>query len=115
MARKRKAGVNVSQAIREYLKANKDVGPTEAAKAISEQVGKTVPATYVSNIKSTLNGAPKKKGKRGRKPGRRMTSAAPVARAKNNGHVDLVTIAAMKELVGKVGADTARQLIDLLA
>jgi hypothetical protein len=115
MARKRKAGVNVSQAIREYLKANKDVGPTEAAKTITEQLGKPVSPTYVSNIKSTMNGAPKKKGKRGRKPGRRTTSTAQVARAKSNGHVDLVTIAAVKELVEKIGADTARQLIDLLA
>src|SRR4051794_25426794 len=115
MARKRKAGVNVSQSIRDYLKANTEVGPTEAAKKISEQIGQTVSPTYVSNIKSTMNGAPKKKGRRGRKPGGRTTTAAPIARSKSNGHVDLVTIAAMKELVGKVGADTARQLIDLLA
>jgi hypothetical protein len=115
MARKSKNDVNVSQAIRDYLKANKEVGPTEAAKKISEQIRQTVSPTYVSNIKSTMNGAPKKKGRRGRKPGRKATSAAPIARAKSNGHVDLVTIAAVKELVGKVGADTARQLIDLLA
>src|SRR5690242_2658130 len=115
MARKSKNDVNVSQAIRDYLKANKEVGPSEAAKKISEQIGKTVSPTYVSNIKSTMNGAPKKQGRRRRKLGRKATSAVPVVRAKSNGHVDLVRIAAVKELVGKVGADTARQLIDLLA
>jgi hypothetical protein len=35
--------------------------------------------------------------------------------AHNNGSVDLVTIASLKELVGRVGANTAKQLIDLLA
>jgi hypothetical protein len=33
----------------------------------------------------------------------------------SNGHVDLVTIKAVKDIVGRVGAGTAKQLIDLLA
>ena len=36
MAKRRKGGVNVSAAIRDYLEANPDVGPTEAAEAISK-------------------------------------------------------------------------------
>src|SRR6266850_7048169 len=108
MARPRKNGVNVSAAIRDYLKANADVGPTEAAAAISKQIGKKVTPTYVSNIKTLMSAKPKKKGRRGRKPGRKPGSAAVTARAAHsNGSVDIVTIAAVKELVGRVGVSTA--------
>jgi hypothetical protein len=115
MARKSKNGVNVSQAIRDYLKSNKDVGPTAAAEAISKQVGKKISPTYVSNIKSTMNGASKKKGRPGRKPGRKAGTVAVAARAHANGTVELATISAVKDLLGRVSADTAKQLIDLLA
>jgi len=115
MARKSKNGVNVSEAIREYLKANKDVGPTAAAEAISKQLNKKIPASYVSNIKSSLNGGGKKKTRRGRKPGRKMAKVTVTARAKSNGGVELATIAAAKALIGQVGAKTAHELIDLLA
>jgi len=115
MARKSKNGVNVSQAIKEYLTANKDVGPTEAAEAVSKQIGKKVPASYVSNIKSSMNGGTKKKARRGRKPGRKAAQATVATRANSNGTVELKTIVAVKELLASVGADKAKQLIDLLA
>jgi hypothetical protein len=114
MARKSKSGVNVSQAIRDYLKTNEGVGPTAAAEAISKQVGKTVSPTYVSNIKSTMNGASKKKSRKARKPGRKAGSVI-ASRWGSNGTVELKTIATVKELLASVGADKARQLIDLLA
>src|SRR3954454_20235421 len=104
MARKSKDGVNVSEAIREYLKANTEVGPTEAAAAVSKQIGKKVPPTYVSNIKALMNGGAKKKGRKGRKPGRkpgRLAVAAPT-RAQANGSVELATISAVKDLLGRV-------------
>jgi hypothetical protein len=115
MARKRKSGVNISAAIREYLKANSDVGPTAAADAISKQLGKKVSPTYISNIKGTMNGGSKKKGRQGRKPGRKAGHVAVVARAHSNGTVELATISVVKDLLGRVNADTAKQLIDLLA
>jgi hypothetical protein len=115
MARKSKDGINVSAAVREYLKANKDVGPTAAAEAVSKQIGKKVTSTYVSNIKTIMNAAPKKKGRKGRKLGRKPGSVAVVARAHSNGSVELATISAVKDLLGRVSADTAKQLIDLLA
>jgi hypothetical protein len=114
MARKRKNSVNVSQTIRDYLKANSEVGPTAAAEAISKQVGKKVSATYVSNIKSTMNGAGKAKIRKGRKPGRKL-GRVTVVRVSSNGSVELKTIVAVKELLASVGAVRARQLIDLLA
>ena len=54
MARKSKSGVNVSEAIREFLKANSGVGPTEAAATISKEIGQKVSPNYVSNIKNTI-------------------------------------------------------------
>ena len=110
MARKRKSGVNVSAAIREYLDAHPDVGPKEAAEAISKQIGKNVSATYVSNIKSISKDKPAKKGRRGRKPGR----PAGTARASKNGSVGLGTIEAVTKLVKDIGAATAKRLIDML-
>ncbi len=115
MARKSKNGVNVSAAIREYLEANSNVGPTAAAEAISKQLGKKVSATYVSNIKSTMNGGSKKKGRKGTRRGRTAAFVGTASRASSNGTVELKTIVAVKELLASVGADKARQLIDLLA
>ena len=124
MAKRRsKNGVNVSAAIREYLQGNPDVGPTEAAKAISEQIGQTVSPTYVSNIKSTSKGQGaagpgRPKRRRGRRPGRKPAAAIITSAARavsGNGSVDLVMLESMKHIVSRVGADTARRLIDLLA
>ena len=115
MAWKSKNGVNVSQAIRDYLKSNKDVGPTAAAEAISKQIGKKVSAIYVSNVKSNMNGATKKKGRKGGKPGRKTAHVTVAVRTRPTGNIDLATISAAKQLIGRVGADTAHQLIDLLA
>jgi ribosomal protein L3 len=118
--RRSKRGVNVSAAIREYLKTNPDAGPTEAAKAISEQLGQTVSAMYVSNIKSTSKGKGAEGGqkRRGRPRGPRpaMASVARLARSTNsNGNVDLAMLESMKQIVSRVGASTARRMIDLLA
>jgi hypothetical protein len=113
MARKSKNGVNVSEAIRSFLKSNTGVGPTAAAKAISEQVGKKVSPTYVSNIKSNMNGASPKRGRQrraGRKAQRTTLRSASAAKS-----LDLATISLAKDLIGRLGSDTAKQLIDLLA
>ena len=116
MARPSKGEVNVSEAIRNYLKANKGVGPKAAAEAISKEIGKTVSPNYVSNIKNEMKGgSKKKKGRKGRKPGPKPGRVAVAARAHANGAVELTTISAVKDLLGRVSADTAKQLIDLLA
>ena len=108
--KKRSRGVNVSAAIREYLDANPNAGPTEAAEAVSQKVGKKVSPIYVSNIKSMSNAKPSKKGRRGRKPGR----PAATARAGKNGAVGLSTIETVTKLVKDVGAQTVKKLVDLL-
>jgi hypothetical protein len=110
MARKRSRDVNVSQAIRDYLKDNPNVGPKDAAKAVSEQLGKEVTPTYVSNVKSMSKGKSGKRGRRGRKPGR----PAAAARAAKNGTVGMGVLEAATKLVRDVGASTAKRLIDML-
>lgn len=130
MAKKRAKGdVNVSAAIREYVSANSEVGPKEAAKAISEQLGQPVSATYVSNIKSVMkrnggsnsepNGAqPKRRRRRRRRTVASGTTQAPAAARSSSsgqGSVDLVTLESMKQIVSRIGAKTAKQLIDILA
>jgi len=62
-----------------------------------------------------MNGAGKKKGRKGRKPGRKPGRVAVAARAHANGSVELATLSVVKDLLGRVSADTAKQLIDLLA
>jgi hypothetical protein len=115
MARNGKNGVNISAAVREYLKTNKDVGPTAVAEAVSKQIGKKISPIYVSNIKSNMNGGGKTKARRRRKVSPRSGRFAAHSRASANGAVELKTIVAVKELVASVGADKAHQLIDLLA
>src|SRR5688500_13118171 len=104
MAKRR--GVNVSAAIKAFIAENPDVGPKDAAEAISKEIGKKVPPTYVSNIKTTMKGKGKKK--RGPKPGRK-------ARAQQNGAggLDMPTIEAFMAMVRKVGKDTAKRLMEL--
>ena len=104
MAKRR--GVNVSAAIKDYLAKNSGVGPTEAAKAVSAAIGKKVTPTYVSNVKGTM-GKGKKKGRR-KAAGKKSTPST-------NGHIDLAALMSMKELLAKVGADTARKMIDVLS
>jgi hypothetical protein len=106
-----KRKVNVSEAVRNYIKEHGDEGPMAVAEAVSIQVGKKISPTYVSNIKSMM----KKKGggkKRGRKPGMRKQLTRGVAA---NGSVDLITLEAVKEIVRRVGAKNAKRLIDILA
>ena len=111
MARTSKGGVNVAQEIRKYLKANAGVGPTDAAKALSSQLGRKISPIYVSNIKSMSKGK-KAGGKRGRK--RRTAGVASAPRAASNGSVSLAALTTARQLIDQVGAGTAKQLIDLL-
>ena len=108
----KRKGVNVSEAIRTYLKEHGDEGPSAAAAAISKQLGKTISPTYVSNVKSLMSKGKSSGKKRGPKPGRKKQVASGVAA---NGSVDLLTLEAVKEIVRRVGAENAKRLIDILA
>src|SRR5436309_16140653 len=106
-----KRKLNVSAAIKDFLGEHSGVGPTEAAKAISDKIGKKVSPTYVSNIKTLMSKGKKKKVHRGRKPGRKTAHS----NNGSNGSIDFDTLEAMKGILGKVGPNTARRMIDVLA
>ena len=108
-----KRKVNVSEAIRTYLTDNPDIGPKEAAEAISKQTGKKVSPIYVSNVKSMMKkGA--KKGRRGRKPGLKSKGVAVVVSSNGAHTYDLPTIEGMMKIVKRIGRDAAKRLADLL-
>src|SRR5215213_5298198 len=75
-----KRKVNKSQQIREFLAANAGVGPTEAAKQLSSQLGTKITPAFVSNIKQKMaKGAGKRRkvrrGKSGQKLGVRTSNS----------------------------------------
>lgn len=105
MAKKSSAKkVNVSAEIREYITANPEIGPTEAAKAVSEKIGKIIPPNYISNLKTKMGG-----GKKRRKVRRGMTIAR---KGKRDDSYSLSTYKAARELVGQLGADAVHKLVD---
>jgi len=110
MAKKRD-GVNVSEAVRSYLRDNAGAKPKTAAEEISKQIGKTVSPAYVSQIKNKVKkGGGSPAVRRDRK--RRATSlngAMPV------GSLDFLTIEATKTLMRQIGVDNLKRLIDVLA
>ena len=110
-----KRKVNVSEAVRSYMKEHTDEGPMAVAEAVSKQVGKKISPTYVSNIKSMMKKGSNGGGggkKRGPKPGMKKQL---VGNLPANGSVDLMTLEAVKEIVRRVGAENAKRLIDILA
>src|SRR5690242_1848038 len=97
--------VNVSETIREYVRTHRTQGPKAAAAEISKKIGKDIPASYVSNIKTLMR---KKK---------RKTRAAPVLakRAKRDPRAVLFSIEQLenvRSLVGDLGREGVEKLMD---
>jgi len=119
MAKKAASGegkdVNKSQAIREYLAANKDAKPIDVSKALTAQ-GVDVSPAFVSQIKLKLKqaaGAPKKRP--GRQKKSETTAATSPAPSKSNGDsFQMADLLEAKRLVDKLGASKARAAVDLL-
>ncbi|MEO1496486.1 MAG: hypothetical protein AAFV43_04985 [Planctomycetota bacterium] len=106
MAKKRAGGPNKSEAIREYIKANPNAGPTEVCKELKKK-GLAVAPALVSNVKAAaLRKAGKKPGKRGRKPGRP---------AGVSDKVSLSSLVEARDFADKVGGvDQAQALLKAL-
>lgn len=106
MAKKAKASVNKSQAVREYLQANRDAKPKQAAEAISKQVGVEVTAAFVSQIK-TLDrkklGRPTGRTKPG-SPSRYASGQASIAAAIKAGRELLIATGSTEEAVAVLKA-----------
>lgn len=104
--RKGRKGPNKSQLIREYSEANPGEGPQAVAAALKASHGVTVTPTFVSTIKSN---AKRKKGKRGRKPGR-------AAAASGSSKVSMDVLLAAKQFARELGGvEKAKAAVDTLA
>lgn len=101
--RGRKAGVNKSQIIRDYMGQHPKEGPSAVAAALNKREGWKITPAYVSTIKS--NAKKKTPGKRGRKPGRRAA-----------GSISEASLLQAKKLAEQLGGVTeAKAALDLLA
>ena len=92
-----------SQAVRDYLTANKDAGPSAVVAALKEQ-GLSVSIAMVSGIKAKM-GLSKKR--RRRKVAR--------ATANGNGRLSVDDLLRAKKLIDEIGAARAKEAIDALA
>ena len=112
--KKRSAGgVNKSQAIRDFLAANPQAGPTGTVAALASK-GIKVTTSLVSGVK-TRGGSSKRRG-RGRLSGRPRKATSRRRRSMRNDTVavsDLLQATKLAERMG--GIDRARTALDALA
>ncbi len=103
-----KASVNKSQAIRDYVAANPEAGPTEISKALSA-TGVSVSPSFVSLVRNKSGGGSKKRGpKRGGK--------ARAVRSNAASSVSIEDLKAAKRFAEKVGGvDKARETLSALS
>ena len=101
----RKKTINKSQAIRDYVKANRKAGPTEVQAALAKKGIKVSPA-LVSTVKS--NSAKKKAaGKKVKVTVKQAPEHTPLQDMKEAGELMIKAV----ELVVKAGAKEAQQLV----
>jgi hypothetical protein len=98
-----RGGVNKSAAVREYLKANGDAKPKQAAEELSKQLGLKITPAFVSQVK-TLD--KKKSGNKSGRRGRRASAPMASANGSPNGAVSSVAAAikAGRELLSAAGS-----------
>ncbi len=108
----RKAGVNRSKAIRDYLGAHSTATNQEVKQALAEQ-GIEVSDTLVSNARKSA-GMPLKKRRR-RKLTKRGPGRPSVA-GPGNGKVAVEDLMAARKFIAQVGGiDEAKRLVDVMA
>jgi hypothetical protein len=106
---------NKSQAIREYMSANPEAGPTSVAQALNEREGWKISAAYVSTIKNKVKDG-SGGGRRGRKAGRKAARAASSNGASSMGAgVNEQQLMQAKKLAEQIGSiSEAKAALDLL-
>ena len=106
MARPKKARRGAkSQAIRDYLAANQDAGPSAVVAALKEQ-GLVVSTQMVSGIKAKMGLGKKRRRRKG------VRTTASVNGADRLSMEDLLRA---KKLVDEIGAERAKEALDALA
>ena len=116
MARtKHDGGVTMAEMVRTAVaELGGNPKPTAIQEFIKAKYDKVISKIIISNYKSNMK--KKKKGgkRRGRPPGSVNKAAAPVASAGGKG-IRFEDLAAVRGLVGRLGAAQLRQLVDVLA
>lgn len=119
MAKKKSAGVNKSQLIRDYMSANPDASPKAVAEAMSAQ-GVVVSPQFVSTTKSNAKkAAGKKPGKRGPKPKGSATMGTGIdsGNVARGGYAQAMPIFKAAGELLKLAGDraTAREVLDIVS
>jgi hypothetical protein len=111
--RKARGGLTKMEAVRRALsELGKDAKPLQIQAWVKEKHGIEMSADHVSVCKGTI--LRKARGKRKAAAVRPREQARPAPAAQRNG-ISLDDIEAVKGLVGRVGADNLKQLVDVLA
>jgi hypothetical protein len=109
-----KLRINKSQAVRDYLKANRGIGNTEAAKSLTKS-GIKVSPNYVATVKSKL-----KVRRAAKKAAKAVVPASPVAPAtekptKSGEAITIEQIKAVGQMVKSVGGfGRFREMLDVV-
>jgi hypothetical protein len=119
MAKKKNGGMIKQEAVRQALaELGKDAMPTQIKGHVKERFGIAMTTAHISNAKSFVLRKAGRKGKSlAKKPASgkpqvaQPSSAAPTKRAGN----PLEDILTVKNLVGRLGAEPLRTLIDVFA
>jgi hypothetical protein len=118
--KKSEGGITKLEAVRRGLaELGKDAKPVQLQQWVKATYGITMTADHVSTYKSSIL---RKAGSKGKKPA--AVAQASIARNEEpqvrrapppRGGISLDDIAAVKGLVGRVGPDSLKKLIDVLA
>jgi len=123
MADKRDGGITKMEGVRRALAdLGGDAKPMQIQGFLREKLGIAMSTDHISTYKGVLAKKGKGKGKAARKkpgpkPAQAAAPAAPVPRegARPAGGISLADLQAVKGLLGRLGPDQLRGLIDLLA
>jgi hypothetical protein len=125
MAAKAKAGraggLSKMEAVRRALaELGRDAKPAQLRAFVKERFGIEMTADHVSTYKGQIlrkekEGGPTTPPATKEPPARQAAPTPPVRATPKAAAVSLADIAAVKGLVGRVGAESLKQLIDLLA
>jgi hypothetical protein len=106
------AGITKVEAVRRALaELGADATPTQIQGWIRDQLGIDMNTDHISTTKSDLR---RKAAGKGKPAVQQASKAAADGAGNGKGGISLNDIAAVKDLVGRVGADQLRALIDVL-
>jgi hypothetical protein len=105
--------VTKTEMVRQAIDEGRKKKPLQIQAWIKEKFGEEIPTNHISTMKSNLKGKSGRKGKPGRKPGPKP--AGDSAPRRNSNTLSVEEIRLVKGLVGRIGKEQFRQVVDLLS